>query len=252
MGILQARILEWVAMPSSRGSSQPRNVAHVSLIAGRSFTIWVKGSQEQFFKLTKWGSRGGVCFQLEITMCGINKTRFCDLILSKWFEPPTHGWAIEQLLFWEAELAVRGFSAAQGSVLPTPVLFKVMCISNAEGINGPKRTNDLETCSGSVLDQEKVTHRENQNLSMQRRGYSPGYSRPPADGQGLVPIEDPYPINTELNLLLFPLGPLHSFRRHAIQHQMSHHLNGHLLLLLNFYASVRTFTHLQFPTPKQY
>ena len=25
MGILQARILEWVAMPSSKGSSQPRN-----------------------------------------------------------------------------------------------------------------------------------------------------------------------------------------------------------------------------------
>ena len=25
MGILQARILEWVAMPSSRGTSQPRN-----------------------------------------------------------------------------------------------------------------------------------------------------------------------------------------------------------------------------------
>ena len=25
MGILQARILEWVAMPSSRGSSQPRD-----------------------------------------------------------------------------------------------------------------------------------------------------------------------------------------------------------------------------------
>ena len=29
-GILQARILEWVAMPSSRGSSQPRHQAHVS------------------------------------------------------------------------------------------------------------------------------------------------------------------------------------------------------------------------------
>ena len=39
MGILQARILECVAMPSSRGSSQPRNLAHVSLIAGRFFTI---------------------------------------------------------------------------------------------------------------------------------------------------------------------------------------------------------------------
>ena len=28
-GILQARILEWVAMPSSRGSSQPRDLTHV-------------------------------------------------------------------------------------------------------------------------------------------------------------------------------------------------------------------------------
>ena len=29
-GILQARILEWVAMPSSRGSSQPRDQTEVS------------------------------------------------------------------------------------------------------------------------------------------------------------------------------------------------------------------------------
>ena len=28
--ILQARILEWVAMPSSRGSSQPRDHTHIS------------------------------------------------------------------------------------------------------------------------------------------------------------------------------------------------------------------------------
>ena len=34
MGILQARTLEWVAMTSSRGSSQPRNQTKVSLIAG--------------------------------------------------------------------------------------------------------------------------------------------------------------------------------------------------------------------------
>ena len=40
-GILQARILEWVAMPSSRGSSQPRNQNFVSCdscIAGGFFT----------------------------------------------------------------------------------------------------------------------------------------------------------------------------------------------------------------------
>ena len=38
-GILQARILEWVAISFSRGSSWPRNRTQVSCIAGRYFTI---------------------------------------------------------------------------------------------------------------------------------------------------------------------------------------------------------------------
>ena len=37
-GILQARILEQIAFPFSRGSSQPRNQTWVSCIAGRFFT----------------------------------------------------------------------------------------------------------------------------------------------------------------------------------------------------------------------
>ena len=37
-GILQARILEWVAFPFSRGSSQPRDGTQVSHIAGGFFT----------------------------------------------------------------------------------------------------------------------------------------------------------------------------------------------------------------------
>ena len=39
-GIFQARILEWVAIPFSRGSSQPRDRTQVSHIAGRFFTVW--------------------------------------------------------------------------------------------------------------------------------------------------------------------------------------------------------------------
>ena len=39
-GILQARILEWVATPFSKGSSQPRDQTWVSCIAGRVFIIW--------------------------------------------------------------------------------------------------------------------------------------------------------------------------------------------------------------------
>ena len=40
MGILQAGILEWVAMPFSRESSQARDQTQVSRITGGFFTIW--------------------------------------------------------------------------------------------------------------------------------------------------------------------------------------------------------------------
>ena len=38
--IFQARILEWVVISFSRGSSQPRDWTWVSHIAGRCFTVW--------------------------------------------------------------------------------------------------------------------------------------------------------------------------------------------------------------------
>ena len=40
MRILQTRILAWVPMPSSRGSSQPRDWTQVSDVAGGFFTVW--------------------------------------------------------------------------------------------------------------------------------------------------------------------------------------------------------------------
>ena len=39
-GILQARMVEWVAMPSSSGSSQPGCQTRISQITGRFFTMW--------------------------------------------------------------------------------------------------------------------------------------------------------------------------------------------------------------------
>ena len=39
-GIFQARVLEWIAISFSRGSSRPRNRTRVSRTAGRCFTIW--------------------------------------------------------------------------------------------------------------------------------------------------------------------------------------------------------------------
>ena len=56
-GILQTRILEWVAMPFSRGSSWPRDQTHVSWVSciiGRFFTIWV----------TRDDSTNHICLQI--------------------------------------------------------------------------------------------------------------------------------------------------------------------------------------------
>ena len=52
--ILQAWILEWVAMSSPRGSSQPRDQTQVSHIAGRFFTVWATSEahfQHYFFNI---------------------------------------------------------------------------------------------------------------------------------------------------------------------------------------------------------
>ena len=47
--ILQARILEWVAFPLSRGSSQPRDWTQVFCIAGRYFTSWATREAQEYW-----------------------------------------------------------------------------------------------------------------------------------------------------------------------------------------------------------
>ena len=48
-GILQARRLDWVAMPSSRGSSQPRDRSQISSIADGFFTIWAPREAQEYW-----------------------------------------------------------------------------------------------------------------------------------------------------------------------------------------------------------
>ena len=50
--ILQARILEWVAIPFFRGSSQPRDWMQVSPIAGGFFTVWATKATHRHTKIT--------------------------------------------------------------------------------------------------------------------------------------------------------------------------------------------------------
>jgi len=48
-GILQARILVWVTVPFSRGSSQCKDQTHVSHIAGRFFTSEATREAQEFW-----------------------------------------------------------------------------------------------------------------------------------------------------------------------------------------------------------
>ena len=50
-GILQARILERVGVPFSRGSSQHRDQTQVSCTAGGFFTIWATREAQAYGKL---------------------------------------------------------------------------------------------------------------------------------------------------------------------------------------------------------
>ena len=53
-GVSQARILEWVAIPFSRGSSQPKDQTQVFCITGRLFPIWA--TREAHWELALWNN----------------------------------------------------------------------------------------------------------------------------------------------------------------------------------------------------
>ena len=48
-GILQARIVEWVAFPFSKGSFQSRDRIQVSHIAGGFFTSWATREAQEYW-----------------------------------------------------------------------------------------------------------------------------------------------------------------------------------------------------------
>ena len=61
-GIVQARILEWVAIPLSRGSSQPRDLTQVFHFAGRFFTVWATREASEIRAQT-WQKGGPIIYK---------------------------------------------------------------------------------------------------------------------------------------------------------------------------------------------
>ena len=82
--ILQARILEWVAISFSRGSSQPRDGTWVSCIAGRLFTTWATREAHMFCVKNRRLSEGRDVYHA--LNSEINSTPFFSVCLglSRW------------------------------------------------------------------------------------------------------------------------------------------------------------------------
>ena len=90
-GILQARILEWVAYPFSSGSSQPRNWTGVSCIVGGFFTNWaIREAQEVGLPSDKGNVLLNLCFdQRWARSCPWAHWEVADAILFKYHDTLT-------------------------------------------------------------------------------------------------------------------------------------------------------------------
>ena len=104
-GILQARILEWVAISYSRGSTQPRDPTRVSCIASRVFTIWVTWGSPAYADVSNQkvicNSPASGSKRRKGNLSGLNnllrlKLHEANTIHNAWdLHPPTH-WKAEQ------------------------------------------------------------------------------------------------------------------------------------------------------------
>ena len=103
-GILQATVLEWVAVPFCRGSSQPRNWTQISRIAGGFFTSWATREALNCWYASdiSWKSEASAVVQwLEIYL-SMKGTPIWSLV---WEDPTCHG-ATEPVChnFWACTL----------------------------------------------------------------------------------------------------------------------------------------------------
>ena len=97
-GILQARILEWVAIPFSRGSSRPRDRTQVSCIAGRCSTLWAtrEARVPQRKLISNWNPNSNTFSQAQLntsSICTRKEMQFKSSLLSY-----TQRWVLPLLL----------------------------------------------------------------------------------------------------------------------------------------------------------
>ena len=80
-GILQARIVEWIAIPFSRGSSWPRDQTQASHITGAFFTSWAKREALLVIIYLKLITRSSTGFRIDYLLS--DKVHIITIIILK-------------------------------------------------------------------------------------------------------------------------------------------------------------------------
>ena len=148
-GIFQVRILEWVAIPISRGSSQPRDRTWVSHIAGRFLTIWAT------MEAWSWESLLKYVLSWSIDICPIHGRRYLtDSLVSR---QVLQGWtrAFQDQV---AYLDVRDSSWAQAEWREPSLVTGPLCSTSAGGTAhqrhvlewGVQENKPLQHCSDDM------------------------------------------------------------------------------------------------------
>ena len=87
-GILQERILEWVAIPFSRGSSQPRDRTWASNTAGRFFTVYATRDAAKYPTMPRTAPQRRII----LLMCPDAETEHTSFCLQLPVRPPAVKW----------------------------------------------------------------------------------------------------------------------------------------------------------------
>ena len=95
-GILQARILQWITFPFSRGSSQPRDQTQVSLIARDSLPAEPQGKPQNLLSGYRNQSTTGVLVSIRVD----KSTHFIIISHIHLFSSPPEGSLAELKLNW--------------------------------------------------------------------------------------------------------------------------------------------------------
>ena len=91
-GILQARILEWVVISFSRGSSRPRDRTQVSRIRGRRFNLWATREASKPFPGTELGFNPSFSIFEDLSVKVWNLPRWWWCFRSHWEQEHRTSW----------------------------------------------------------------------------------------------------------------------------------------------------------------